>query len=420
MQRIIKQLLSVIEQENSTILVVLISTVVLSGTLYSFYLGNNLRYKDEQDYYNIASNIITVYQYSLDGDHPTAYRPPGYPLILALLMLTGAGIVYLRILNFIALGLCIYLTHKILKKQSSPFAANVGALLVVCYPVLFYTAGTLFPQTIGSALFLLIILLLTRNTKTYRIFLLSGLLFGYLILTIPIFIFTLFVFAMWFYFSKSPITAKGISITIATSILLISVWSARNYAVFNTFVLVSSNSGINLLLGNSENTTPNAGVNVDISKYVTNATQLNLHGVERDAYYRSKAIEFVLSHKVQAVKLYCQKFLNYFNYRNELATKGEASSVKNCLMLVTYGSLLLLLVSRIFLMKVFEPSTFEVLLIILYVSSGLFYAIFFTRIRFRIPFDFVLISIVAMFVYNFCHLCLDKPNTREGTSPGTA
>lgn len=416
MRKISRQLLSFIEQKNNAILVALISAVVLSGTFYSVSLGNNVRYADEHDYYNLGANIVTSHRYSLDGKHPTAYRPPGYPLILSLFILMGANIVHLRIMNFVALGLCIYLLHEILKKQSSPFAATVGAVLVACYPVLFYTAGTLYPQMIGSLLFLVIISLLTSNTKTYRIFLLCGLLFGYLVLTIPIFVFILFVFAISFYLSKSLIRAKGISVTIAIAFLFVSVWCVRNYVVFNTFVFVSSNGGLNLLLGNSENTTPNAGVNVDISRYVTDAAQQNLDEVVRDRYYRSKAVEFVLSHKMQTVKLYFQKFLNYFNYRNELATKAEAASAKDFLMLVTYGPLLLLFLTRVLLMRLFKPSLFEALLTILYFSSGLLYAMFFTRIRFRLPFDFLLITVVAIFLDSVFRAWLAKHNALVDTS----
>ena len=393
-----------IERKNKLILLVLVSVVVLSGTLYSFSLGNNLRYLDERVYYKLGTNIITSHQYSFDGKHPTAYRPPGYPLILSLFIFFGANIVHLRILNFVALGLCMYLLHKILKERSSPFAATVGTLFVVCYPVLFYTAGTLYPQTIGSLLFLVTIFLLTRNTKSYRTFVILGLLFGYLILTIPIFVFVLFIIAMWFYFSKSSIVKKGISTTIFIAFSLVGVWSARHYAVFKSLVFVSSNSGFMMLTGNSENTTPNAGPTVDISKYEAEATQLQLNEVERDSYYRSKAIVWILSHKVKALKLIFLKFLNYFNYRNDLATKSEASSAKDILMLVTYGPLLLLFVSRILFMRLLKPSTFEVLLIILYVSSALFYAIFFTRIRYRLPFDFLLIGVAAMFVQDILRI----------------
>lgn len=411
MQTTIKKSVSLIEQKSRYILAVLVSAVILSGALYSVYLGNNLRYDDENDYYKLATNIVLIHQYSSDGKNPDAFRPPGYPLFLSLFMFLGANIVCLRILNFIALAACIYLLYKIIEKQSSPFAAIVSAILVVCYPVMFYAAGTLYPQTLTSFLFLLIIYLLTGNTDSNKIFFLTGLLFGCLILTDPTFIFALFIFAAWFLFFKERTKAKKFLITIITSFLVIGVMSARNYAVFGSFVFVSSNAGYVLLVGNSENTTPNAGPNADISKYIKEAERLNLKDIELDEYYKSKAIEFILSHKKQAIKLYFQKFLNHFNYRNELATKIEESSAKDFLMLVTYGPLLLLFIFRIFLARLFKLSSFEFLLISLYFAKAFFMAIFFTRIRYRLPFDFLLIGVVAMFLSNFFNLWLAKLNT---------
>jgi len=406
-----RRLLSFIERRNNAILIILIFIVVLSGILYSLYLGEKLRYEDEKQYFTLANNILERHQYSFDGEHSTAYRPPGYPVILSVFIFLGAGTVHLRIVNFIALGLCMYLLNRILTEHSSPLAGTLGALLVVCYPVLFYTAGTLYPQIIGSFLFVVIIFLLTRKAGSYWSFVLGGLLFGYLVLTIPIFLFMLPVFAIWLYFSGGSVKVGKIVAIVVVACLPIGIWSARNYKVFNAFVLVSSNSGRNLLLGNSESTTPNTGVNVDISKHTAEANRLNLDEIGRDSYYRSRAIEFVLDHKIKTVKLYLLKTLNYFNYSNKLATKGEKSAAKDLLMLLTYGPLVLIFFSRIFLLKHFKPSRFEVLLIILYFSSALFYAIFFTRIRFRLPFDFILISAVAIFLAEAVQTRIVKHNT---------
>jgi len=389
---------SYIKRKDKVIVAALISVVVVSGILYSVSLGDKLRYSDERVYCTLASSILNNHQYSLDGENSTAYRPPGYPLILSFFMLLGADIVHYRILNFIALGLCIYLLYKILKEQSSSLAGVLGALLVVFYPVLFYTAGTLYPQTIGSFLFLLIIYFLTGNKKSYRTVVLSGLLFGCLILILPIFVLILFVVGAWFLFFERSTETKNVIITIVVAFLLPGVWCVRNCVVFRSFVFVSSNSGIMLLRGNSENTTPNAGPGVDISKYEVEATKLKLSGLERDAYFQSKAFEWIRNNKIKTLKLFCLKYLNYFNYRNNLATISEGSRWKDIIMLATYGPLLLLFICRVLLMRRLRPSSFEVLLVILYFSSAFFYAIFFTRIRYRLPFDFLMIAIVAMFV----------------------
>lgn len=393
------RIISFVLAKEYYILLSVIALVLFSGVIYSFLLGKNLQYSDECDYYTLAINLLSKHQYTLDGEHLTGYRPPGYPLVLSIFVFLGGGVVLLRILNFIAFSCCIYLLYLILKKHAAPFAGLIGAGLVVCYPVLFYAAGTLYPQILGALLFLLILFLLSQwRINSIVPFILVGLIFGYLILVIPNFVFSLLVVVFWVVFSQRKIRVKAALIITFVAFLVVALWSARHYKVFNSFVFVATNSGYNLLLGNSENTTSNSGVNVDISKYSVNITGMD--EVELDSYYRSKAIEFVCKNKLQATKLYFLKVINNFNFCNELATKTEVSSKKNVIMILTYGPLLILFFLRMLSIRRFKPSTFELLLIILYLLNAFFSAIFFTRVRFRLPFDFLLIIIVAMYIYH--------------------
>lgn len=398
MRRIIQKLSSFLSRRHSIIVGAIIGGVILGGILYSIHLGDALRYYDERQYSTLAQNLATLHKFSLDGEKPSAFWPPGYPLFLSFFVFCGAKIASLRMLNFLLLGFCIYLVHQILSRQSTPQAAVLGVLLVAIYPVVFYAAGTLYTQTFAALLFLLILFLSSSKALSTGKLLLCGFLFGFLILTIPVFILILLIAAAWSWLTNDFIRPQRFLITIAAALVVVGLWSARNYVVFDKFVFISTNSGINLLLGNSENTRPNAGLNVDISKYLDEARTLHLDEAGGDAYYKSKAVEWVMDHKTEAIKLYCLKVLNYFNYRNDLYTETEESSAKDFVMLLTYGPLLLLFAGRILLMGSIKLKSNEVFYILIYISSAFIYAIFFTRIRFRLPFDYLMIMVVAMFL----------------------
>jgi hypothetical protein len=188
-----------------------------------------------------------------------------------------------------------------------------------------------------------------------------------------------------------------VALTIVTACLVVGIWSLRNFTVYNTFVFVTSNSGVNLLIGNSENTTPDGdwGI-VDISNYEQKAAGLN--EIQKDQYYRNQAIDYILTHKLASLKMYFLKFLNFFNYRNELVTKSEVSVARELLILVSYGPLLLIAIASLILSKTFTLSSFEILWFTAYLVDALVSAVFVTRIRYRVPFDFVLIMIVAVFI----------------------
>jgi hypothetical protein len=165
-------------------------------------------------------------------------------------------------------------------------------------------------------------------------------------------------------------------------------WHMRNQRTFGRFFFVSTNGGINLLLGNCEKTTPNAGVNIDLSKY--DAPELD--EVERDAHYRRAAFQYMKTHPARTLEMYVLKFLNYFNYRNKLYAATEGSSWRDLVILLTYGGVLGLAVLRLVAARRVPPSRLEQFVFSFYVANGAFAAIFFTRIRFRVPLDFMLAS----------------------------
>jgi 4-amino-4-deoxy-L-arabinose transferase-like glycosyltransferase len=376
---------------------IVIAVVLAAGVLYSFYLGDTLRFlPDERDYVTLAENLVARGIYSLDGENPTAYRAPGYPLFLAAFRLFGAGPVHFRILNYLLLGLCMVVAYRALAAQSLPLAAGLAPMLVAFYPVFFYTAGTLYPQTLASFLFLLVLYLFIRPAAGRWVYVWGGLLLGWLVLTVPTFILALVVFPAWLWTRRERRSLHGVLLMLAAASLLVGIWTVRNYSAFGAFVFVSTNSGENLLLGNSEHTTPNAGTNVDITAYQARAEDLG--EVQRDRYYRSAALEYLLAHPGESARMYLLKVLNYFNFRNELVTTTETSWAKDLLILLTYGSLLLALVFRLVFARRFKLLPFESFLVIFYLLNALASAVFFTRIRFRIPFDFLLVLVAAAFI----------------------
>ncbi|MBE9562565.1 MAG: glycosyltransferase family 39 protein [Proteobacteria bacterium] len=376
----------------------IIFIILICGAAYSLYLGDDLRYLDEEHYYQIAENLSSQFSYSISGDESTAFRPPGYPILLSAFMYIGADIFHLRMLNFIFLGLCIIFLAKIIEKLYSTRAAIISSCLVLAYPVLFYTSSTLYPQIFAAFLLLAFLFQLVTKTASTWLYILMGINYAILILTIPVFLLLLPIIGIWAIYSNKDIKIKHIFALLISVSIVVGVWTVRNYLVFNSFILTSSNAGTVLLLGNSENTTPNSGTNADISKYQQQTIGMN--EVDRDKYFSSQAIKFMLEDPVRTIERYTLKFINYFNYRNNIRIKSESSKAKDMLMLATYGTLLGLLIIRLLLFVRYKVSRFELLLLSLYVCSGLIYAIFFTRIRFRLPFDFLLIGMVAIFLDN--------------------
>lgn len=394
-----------VEEKRRWILFTIIAFILLGGAFYSFYLGDNFKYFDERMYYELGRNIVSMHMYSSGGTHPTANRPPGYPFLIAFFIsIINAGIPYIRFLNFIALGLCACLIYFIGKRLSSEFAGVLGASLVIGYPVLFYMAGTVYPQIIGALIFLTIVFLLLKaydiRKSAMKIFFVIGLLLGFLIITIPSFVLCLPIIFIWIIYLKRKGTAWILTVFMLSCLIAIAPWTIRNYALYHAFIPISSNGGYTLLYGNCENTVPDAGAFTDISKYTEEAARLKLNEAQSDSYYKAKALEFIMNNKAQFLKSYFLKLLNYFNYRNKLATETEMSAARDTIMLIVWGTIILIFFIRLACIRSFAPSVFEMLLIVFYFASAFFHALFLARIRYRLPFDFLIIIIVSMFITN--------------------
>ena len=117
---------------------------------------------------------------------------------------------------------------------------------------------------------------------------------------------------------------------------------------------------------------------------------------EKGRYFKEQVVKFWSEQPVAAVKLYLEKLVYYFNFRNKYHTSSEASKTKEVILFVTYYPLLLCLGIRLFFTRKIPLSRIESLLVAIYIGSALFYAIFIPRIRFRLPFDVVLITHIGI------------------------
>lgn len=360
---------------------------------------DRLRYLDEEHYHRLAESLLSGTGYVGPQLQPTAFRPPGYPFFLSVVYRVWHRPLAAKVANALALACSAWLLSVLVAQVVPEGRAFAPLLLLMLAPVSIYATSTLYPQTLGTLILLAALFFLIRSQNSATAAIVSGVLWGFLILTIPSFLLILPLIVAFLFFLNSSIPARACrqaALFLCFAVLVVSPWTIRNAFLYNRFIPVSTNSGVNLLLGNSENTGPNSGVNVDISHYRYETRGLD--EAETDAHLRRRSFEWVLNHPSNAVILYFCKVVNYFNFRNELATASEASRFKDAVLFLTYYPLLALAIIRCALWRRFNFSATECLFFFLYFGNAFLSAIFFTRIRFRIPFDVLLVAIAAILV----------------------
>lgn len=394
--------ISWIERRSTRIIGVVAGLVLLVEIVYAALLGDQLRYLDERVYVTLADNLVNLGMYTQDGVNPTAYRPPGYPMILGALQFMGAGVIGMRLLNAVLLALVVVAVAALARLLAGPLAAVLAAVITGCYPLFIYTAGTLYPQTMAMLLLVAGILALVGAARATTsggpgwLAMGGGLCFGMLLLTVPTFAVSFVAVLVWLVFSYRRVALPVAAIALAAALVLPTAWGARNAVQLGGFVPFSTNSGINLLLGNSEHTRPGGGRLADLSRYEDEAQRRGLTEIGMDHFYRQSAIAWIKEHKWQALTLYLGKVVNNFSVQNELATSGRNSTAQTLLLAVTYLPLLLLFALRVApALRPRRLGRLEALLVALVLGNALLLAVYYTRIRFRIPLDALMIAVDA-------------------------
>jgi hypothetical protein len=375
--------------------------ILLAGSLAAAVLlvlrsESTLYYLDETDYFGLAQRMYGGLGYVDELLLPTASRPPGYPLVMVPFVGLTHSVLFIKLLNVVLLGISLLLIRALVARETR-LAAWLAGGVALAYPVWLYTASTLYPQTLCMTLLLGIVYVLTRADLTWSNITGAGVLFGALILTAPSFQMLGPLLAGYILVCDSrPWWRKALMAFIfaAATVATIGPWIVRNYEVFGKLIPVSTNGGINLLLGNSENTRSNSGVDVNLDHYISQTGHLN--EVERSSAYGRFALDWVSSNPAEAALLYVRKLVNYFNFRAEPVTRVTGTSAwQDWIMFFTYYPMLLLAVARLMLVRLKPLSRAEWLLLTLYVANAFLAAIFFTRVRFRLPFD-GLLAVLAL------------------------
>ena len=175
---------------------------------------------------------------------------------------------------------------------------------------------------------------------------------------------------------------------------------AISCSVISLFQLLQFLSA-NFFVGNCENTIPTGGSgNVDRTHYqqekLGNSDWMNS---KRITITEKAAFTWIENHPRRALILYFEKTANFFNVYNEFApeNKAEVSFWKQGVMAVSYVILLALLAWRLLEMKRYPLTTCEKLFLLIYVLSAFTCALFFTRIRLRLPYDYLIIAMIAAY-----------------------
>lgn len=387
-----------LERHSRTAFLLFAALFCAAGLLYSHVgPGDTFRYPDERDYLDLASHLAALDGYTFDGETPSAHRPPGYPLVLAPIVALHDSVHAVRLLQFALLAFSAHLLGSLLASggKLSRWSGSVLVLAgVVAYPVLVYTAGLLFPQTVILAALTIAVVLLQRTGNSPALAFLIGVLCAFTALVSPTAL-TLLPIALAFALWSPAWSASRVAVMALAATLVFGSWFTRNVVLLDEPILFSKNLAENIdnavltlePLAPGEERAP-AGV-ID-------------YGLERLGQYLSDPL------------VYLERVGDFFAHSNTLAVAEEASGTRELIMFVTYNALLLAVLGRLLLARRAPLSRAEWLVLALYMGTAFFHALVIPRIRYRLPFDFLLLLPAA----NVLLLMLERLRVRSSARAG--
>lgn len=362
--------------------------------LYVWGARSGDRYADELDYWAIAGNVAQGNGFTINGV-PTAFRPPAWPLLLVPAQLVGADVGLATLTSAACLIVAAAIAGRLGVLLTRHPLGRLAAIFVLAYPINIYTASTLYPQMLALLCTLSMWWVLAKAEadeadRSWSDALVLGASAGVVTLAVPTMAFT----AVAFLVACSVMLWKrrfwgGLITSWGLAGAIVGAWTVRNWFVFREFIPLSTSTGINLLLGNNPNATADSGVNADISASIERVYSMGLSENGRSRELTREALDWVSQHPWDAFVLYLQKTAHYFVAYDAPATPGQGGTVVGIVAWTAMLGILALTVVRWTPSgrSLFPVARAELVMLFVFLANAPVMALFFTRVRFRVPLD---------------------------------
>jgi 4-amino-4-deoxy-L-arabinose transferase-like glycosyltransferase len=306
-------------------IVLRVGVLLAFPSVFAFDQTGSTHGSDAYDAY--ARNLLTTGVYGRTPGVPDAAIPPLYSYVLAAVYAVfGRGYIQVGLFHTLLDVLSILMLYEIGKRlmprdKHPEIVALLAALFYAVYPYLIFQNLTLIDTPLFIALlhaFVLLMVLLREHTGSARakwlLAGLGGLALGLAMLARPVIAPLALFVAIWFLFRLNFVqtVARLLPVGVVCALVL-APWIAHNYTVYNAFVPVATNGGMNFWFGNSQYTIPflRAGFH---PQWATPERKLdNLDSREANAVLFDLSFQFLRQNPDKIPELLWVKFLAYWS-----------------------------------------------------------------------------------------------------------
>lgn len=238
-----------------------IAGVLVAGILVRaawFVLFPAEQTSDAGTYFNLAAKLARGEPYSVEGT--LSFWPPGYPLFLSLLFgVLGAKPWVPFALNLVLFSAAVMVVFRLAAETAGEFTGRLAILFLAAWPTYVASAGIASKEVLLILLLPLAVWLYVRGVRAQAVSAAAlysaaaGAVLGFGALTQPSIQFFPVVFVIYELAAgtgKRRFALRAAAVFLAMA-AVIAPWTARNYAVLDAFVPISTNGGTNFYKANN-------------------------------------------------------------------------------------------------------------------------------------------------------------------------
>ena len=300
---------------------------VLGYEQYPLFLG------DDGSYDNVGQNLANGRGFVWQTGDPVngfVYEPmvgpgPTYPIFLGLTyFLFGHSVTAVRVIQALLGGATVILMFLIAGAVFGEQVARISGFLTAIHPALISYSGMLLTETLFAFLIAVSIwaMILAIKSRTPKAWILVGIISGLMVLLRSealLIVILGSVLVLWY--GEKRHKMRNLLIFAMFFVLTISVWTVRNYIVFNEIILVSSDSGRVLWIS----TVGWSEWHFDDERYTSLLLQ-GLNGREADRVLQREGLKNILGDPVHYLRLCFERIIPFWIGSHTLYIAGFSDS----------------------------------------------------------------------------------------------
>ena len=381
------------------------------------YLGS-----DSKLYLEIASNILNGNGFAANQT-ATAFVSPGYPIFLAICQTVfGENFLWASIIQCLFSSTTCVIIGKIAARMfGKTVGLTAGLIAAFYYELIIFAAPQLLTEPLyifflAAAIYYLVSALTVAENKS-RLFILSGICFGFAglfrPLAVPI-VFSVCLFLSVIYFWHKNYKIFQPFLLLAACLLVMLPWGIRNYLTLDHFTILSLEGGHVFWLGNNPgydkfdhpDMSKFGGYTTMFQPFPEEVTQAKNEVESNAAFYRI-AWQHIFQHPLNFIIRGFHKTWNMWR------PTFSGSSTKNLLISLTiYPFVLFSALGAMFFtlksQKFYLSKVTLMVLIWIFLTHLAIHFLVTGEIRFRLPLWTILIPFSAYFLTNLFNRLLDK------------